>query len=93
MKNYFAEIMSKYKLKQIDVAKLLNTKQATISGYNTGKRHPDFSVFIKLAEHLNVSLDELFQRDENFVMISREEYNKLLEIKKLIKEVIKDEAK
>lgn len=89
MKNYFAEIMSQYKLKQIDVAKLLNTKQATISGYNTGKRHPDFSVFIKLADYLNVSLDELFQRDTDFVRISKEDYDKLLEAKKAIDEVLK----
>jgi len=92
MKNYFAEIMSKYKLKQIDVAKLLNTKQATISGYNTGKRHPDFSVFIKLADYLNVSLDELFQRDTEFISISKTEYNKLIEAKQILKEVIKDEV-
>ena len=89
MKNYFAEIMSKYKLKQIDVAKLLNTKQATISGYNTGKRHPDFSVFIKLADYLNVSLDELFQRDSEFIRISKEEYDELIKAKEIINKVIK----
>ena len=81
--------MSKYKLKQIDVAKLLNTKQATISGYNTGKRHPDFSVFIKLADYLNVSLDELFQRDSDFIRISKEEYDELLKVKDIIDKVIK----
>lgn len=89
MKNYFAEVMSKYKLKQKDVAALLNTKQATISGYNTGKRHPDFSVFVKLADYLNISLDSLFERNAEYVSIQKEEYDELIRIRDSLNKIIK----
>ena len=50
------------KLKQREVAELINSTQRTYSGYETGDREPDVATLIKLAELFKVPLDILVGR-------------------------------
>ena len=85
----FKEILKKHNIKQVDVAKILNKSKATVSKYSAGTVSPDIESYILLADYLNISLDELFDRDSNFVRISKEEYDELLKIKESINKIIK----
>ena len=87
--NYFKNILKKYNLKQIDAAKILNKSKGTISKYSANVLSPDIDSFIILANYLHVSLDELFDRSEDFKKITKEEYDELLKVKDIIDKVIK----
>ena len=50
-------------LLQSDVANFLNIKTNSYSQWETGKREPDFSSLLKLADYFQVSLDYLLGRD------------------------------
>jgi|GEM_PF-6372177 len=52
----------KNKLKQREVAELINSTQRTYSGYETGTNEPDIKTLIKLAELFKVPLDILVGR-------------------------------
>lgn len=51
-------------LSQFGLGKILDVHPATISNYETGKREPELSTLIKMAEYFNVTLDFLTGRDE-----------------------------
>ena len=85
----FKNILKRYNLKQIDVAKILNKSKATISKYSSGTVSPDIDSYILLSQYLKVSLDELFEINIDFVKITKEEYNELLKVKDIIDKVIK----
>ena len=87
--NYFKNILKKYNLKQIDAAKIIHKAKGTVSKYSADVLNPDIESYLLLADYLNISLDELFERDSNFVRISKEEYDELIKVKEIINKVIK----
>ncbi len=46
-------------LKQIDLAKILNTTQRRISHLESGKIEPDLTTLVAIAKYFNVTLDYL----------------------------------
>lgn len=53
------EILKKKGLKQLFLAQAMHTSSVTISSWATGKSMPSVETLIRLAEFLDVSLDEL----------------------------------
>ena len=53
------ELRIQHGLRQIDIAKLLNTTQSQISKYETGKQTMGTEQYIILAKYYNVTLDYL----------------------------------
>ena len=51
-------------LKQVEVAKRLHLDNSTISGYESGKVNPSFSVLCSMAVLYRVSTDDLFGQTE-----------------------------
>ncbi|MBQ9200640.1 MAG: helix-turn-helix transcriptional regulator [Lachnospiraceae bacterium] len=47
-------------LSQMELAKLIGLKQVTISQYESGARTPDLNTSKKLADALEMTLDEFF---------------------------------
>jgi transcriptional regulator with XRE-family HTH domain len=56
------ELRKQKNISQTDLAKALNMKQTTISSYEKGKTQPPIEVLIDIANHFNVSLDYLLER-------------------------------
>lgn len=48
---------------QSKLAKILNTTQANLSGWENGKWEPDSKALAKMADLFNVSVDYLLERD------------------------------
>lgn len=64
MKNFklnLKDVRSRKKLKQSDIAEILNIPQQRISEYETGTITPSLERLIELAKLLDVSLDELVE--------------------------------
>ncbi|MBE6702375.1 MAG: helix-turn-helix transcriptional regulator [Ruminococcaceae bacterium] len=57
--NRLHDIRIDHDLKQVDIAKILETTQQYYSAYESGKRDMPFSRAIELAKFYNVSLDYL----------------------------------
>lgn len=51
-------------LKQSELAKALCTKQATVSGWEVGRREPDFEMLMKMADLFNCTIDDLLGREK-----------------------------
>ena len=56
------ELREKYDLSQSELGKTLNVTPQSISNYETGKRMPEISELIKLADYFGVSIDYLVGR-------------------------------
>ena len=86
MKNY--EILSKLRKNQKiaakDVAKKLNIAPQTLSGYENGSHEPPIEILSKLADLYGVSLDYLIKGEDNGIIITIEEYQTLMKIKKVL---------
>ena len=86
MKNY--EILSKIRKNQKiaakDVAKKLNIAPQTLSGYENGSHEPPIEILSKLADLYGVSLDYLIKGEDNGIIITIEEYQTLMKIKKVL---------
>ena len=54
------EIRRAQKITAKELANLVNVAESTMCLYETGKREPDFKTLTAIAEHLGVSIDELF---------------------------------
>ena len=52
-------------MRQEDIARYLNVKQATYSGYESGKYEPTIETLCRLADYYNVSIDYLIGREWN----------------------------
>jgi len=52
-------------MRQEDIARYLNVKQATYSGYESGKYEPTIETLCRLADYYNVSVDYLIGREWN----------------------------
>src|SRR5574344_62224 len=62
--NNFKKIRVKRNITQVDLAKIINVKQETISAYESGKALPSADALIKIADYLNTSCDYLLGRIE-----------------------------
>ncbi len=86
MKNY--EILSRLRKNQKiaakDVAKKLNIAPQTLSGYENGSHEPPIEILSKLADLYGVSLDYLIKGEDNGIIITIEEYQTLMKIKKVL---------
>ena len=47
---------------QDELAKVLNMKRTSISGYETGRKEPDFATLSRIADYFGVSVDFLLGR-------------------------------
>lgn len=77
-------------LKQSEVAERLGLKTQTYENYELGRRQPDYSTLLKLADFFNVSLDDLFDRENkkflNVTFLEVEQQNIIKTILKLNRE-------
>jgi len=55
------ELRKKQNLTQLELANKIGVVESTISLYESGKREPDISTLIKLADCLNISIDEIVE--------------------------------
>lgn len=58
------EIRTEKRLKQTDIAKMLNVSGNTVHAWETDKQEPSLSTLLKLSEILEVSLDYLLGKTE-----------------------------
>lgn len=80
--NRIKEIRLACGIKQADVAQLFNVAQATVSGWESGSREPDFDTLIKMADLFSCSVDELIGR-ENAPTVEADGERKVIDISKL----------
>lgn len=62
--NIFKDLRKKKGLTQVELAKLLNVQQTTVSKWEVGRAVPDYPVLLKLAELFGVSVDYLLGRED-----------------------------
>lgn len=62
--NRIKEIRISCGIKQGDVAQMFNVAQATVSGWETGNREPDFETLLKMADLFGCTVDELLGREK-----------------------------
>ena len=53
------ELRKRKKIKAKELAKAINVSESAISLYENGKREPDSQTLLKIANFINVSIDEL----------------------------------
>lgn len=63
--NRIKEMRIAQKLRQTELASLLNVSQAALSGYETGKYEPDQNTLKRIAKILNTSIDYLLGAEKN----------------------------
>ena len=69
------------------LAKIIHVSKRTIENYESGKTNPDYETLIKFAKIYEVSIDYLLGQEKDIIVISKEEYNFLLELKKIINKI------
>lgn len=69
-------------MKQSELAEALCTKQTTVSGWEVGRREPDFDTLMKMADLFNCSVDELIGR-EKAPTVENDGERKVIDISKL----------
>lgn len=62
--NRIKELRKAKKLTQVQLCKILNVAQPTLSGYENETSEPDFATFQKFADFFGVSVDYLLGREE-----------------------------
>ncbi len=60
--NNIKKLRIKRKITQVDLARVINVKQETISAYESDKALPSADALIKIANYLNTSTDYLLGR-------------------------------
>ncbi len=55
-------------MKQQELADVLSVKQTTVSGWEVGRREPDFDSLKRMADIFNCSIDELLGQKEKPVV-------------------------
>lgn len=68
------ELRENIGISQYKLAEDLKLSQSTIGNWEAGKREPDFSTLIKLADYFNVSADYLIGHTEKRSLIERPKY-------------------
>ena len=66
--NRIKEFRQEARLKQKDLADMLSVKQGTVSGWEVGRREPDFESLKRMADIFNCSIDELLGQKEKPVV-------------------------
>ena len=61
--NIFRKFRKQKGLTQIELAKMVNVQQTTVSKWEVGRAVPDYPVLLKLAELYGVSVDYLLGRE------------------------------
>lgn len=61
--NIFRELRKQKGLTQIELAKMVNVQQTTVSKWEVGRAVPDYPVLLNLAELYGVSVDYLLGRE------------------------------
>lgn len=89
MKNYkiLSELRKKQGLTAKKVAKILNIDPSTISYYERGLTEPSIDVLAKLADIYRVSLDYLILGENNGITITNEEYEILMNCRKVLNDL------
>ncbi len=63
----FSENLKKFRIekgiKQLDLSNQLNVNQSAVSSWEVGRTHPEYETLIKIANILEISLDELLGRE------------------------------
>ncbi len=62
MKNNIAEIRKSKKVRQVEVANYIGVAKSTYTGYETGYHRPTPDILCKIADYLDVTVDELLGR-------------------------------
>ncbi|MBQ3265899.1 MAG: helix-turn-helix transcriptional regulator [Ruminococcus sp.] len=71
-----------HKLSQKELGSLVGLSESTISLYETGKREPDLATLKKLANYLNVTVDELLGAEQS-ILSNAEERETIREVHEL----------
>lgn len=66
--NRIKEFRQKVGMKQQELADVLSVKQTTVSGWEVGRREPDFESLKRMADIFNCSIDELLGKKEKPVV-------------------------
>ena len=73
---------------QDQIAKDLFINQKTYSRYETGVSEPDYATLKKIANYFDVTTDYLLDNEnEEFVMISKEDFKQLIKASKIIDKI------
>lgn len=64
--NIFRTLRQEKGLTQVELSKILSINQNTVSNWETNKSIPDYETIIKLANLYNVSLDFIFDRENDY---------------------------
>ena len=75
-------------LSQLELAKIINVCNTTVSQYENGSRTPSDDIKIKLANYFNVSTDYLLGLSDNEKEPTQEEWDSLTDTQKLIIELM-----
>ena len=73
------ELREKHGLTQKELGNALNVTSQTISNYEIGKREPEISEFIKLADYFGVSIDYLIGRTNTMMEQNEKIYYSVIE--------------
>lgn len=76
------ELRKKKGLSQIELSAVIDTKQSTLSAYETGYREPNIEMLTKIAIVLGVTVDELISFKSSYEKLHKELNDRLHEIKK-----------
>lgn len=89
MKNYkiLSSLRKKQGLAAKDVASRLSITQGALSQYENGIYEPSIDVLAKLAKIYHVSLDYLILGEENGITITIEEYEILMNCRKVLNDL------
>lgn len=66
--NRIKEFRQQVGMKQQELADVLSVKQTTVSGWEVGRREPDFESLKRMADIFNCSIDELLGQKEKPVV-------------------------
>lgn len=62
-------------INQIELAKILNIGNTTVSQWESGKRQPDYATLIKIADYFHISIDWLLGRTDQRELPQKDQNN------------------
>lgn len=63
------DIRAKHNLTQQQLSEITGVSRATIAGYETKNKQPDFTVLYRLSEYFNVTIDYLLNNDTQIITL------------------------
>jgi len=86
--NNFKKFRQAKKISQEDFSQMLGVSRSTLSAWETGRYQPDLESLIKISKLLDTSIDILLGAErKDIVLITRKDFEKLLEAKKAISKI------